>query len=297
MLILIGTVPEENFPFVSGTVSLQGERLSLDGQATPINRGTPALVAAASAVCETLGLDPPFSFLVGDEGVGHGSRELYAHLETHLPAIDAEVITFHYLQPDVDWHNRILLALQQKSSLPVMIADAGYMYAAKMSGFAPCYDLFTPDIGEMAFLADEVAPHPFYTRGFILHQEGDVPTLIKRAYEGENAAKTLLIKGVKDYICTKERIVATVDGPEVRALEPMGGTGDTITGMAAALVFSGYPVPEAAAIAAKANRLAGALAYPTPASQVLELIEKIPEALETALTEAPKEQDEAQVLN
>ena len=179
----------------------------------------------------------------------------------------------------------------------MMIADAGYMYAAKMSGFAPCYDLFTPDIGEMAFLADEVAPHPFYTRGFILHQEDNVPMLIRRAYEGENAAKALLIKGMKDYICTKERIVATVNGPEVRALEPMGGTGDTITGMAAALVFSGYPVPEAAAIAARANRLAGSLANPTPASQVLQLIEKIPEALETALMEAPKEQDEAQAIN
>ena len=87
MLILIGTVPEENFPFVSGTASLRGECLSLDGQATSINRGTPALVAAASAACETLGLDPPFSLLVGDEGVGHGSRELYANLETQLPAI------------------------------------------------------------------------------------------------------------------------------------------------------------------------------------------------------------------
>jgi hypothetical protein len=297
MLVLIGTVPKENFPLVCGTVSLKSGGLSVNRQDTSINRGTPALVAAASVACETLGLPAPFSFLVGDEGVGNGSRKLYAYLETRLSATDAKVITFHYLQPDVDWHNRVLLALQEKSPLPVMIADAGYMYAAKMSGFAPCYDLFTPDIGEMAFLADEVAPHPFYTRGFILHQEDNVPILIKRAYEGENAAKTLLIKGVKDYICTKERIVAMVDRPEVGALEPIGGTGDTITGMAAALVFGGYPVPEAAAIAARANRLAGALADPTPASQVLELIEKIPEALETALTEAPREQDEAQVLN
>jgi hypothetical protein len=29
------------------------------------------------------------------------------------------------------------------------------------------FDLFTPDVGELAFLADEEAPHPFYTRGFI----------------------------------------------------------------------------------------------------------------------------------
>lgn len=297
MLTLIGTVPEEDFPLVSGIVTLNGDRLSLDGRETSINRGTPALVAAASTACEVLGLPSPISFLVGDEGMGHGSRKLYEYLKTELPATDARVITFHYLQPDVDWHNRILLALEEKGELPVMIADAGYMYAAKMSGFAPCYDLFTPDIGEMAFLADEVAPHPFYTRGFIMHQEDDVPTLIKRAYAGKNAAKALLIKGTKDYICTKERIVAIVDSPEVRALEPIGGTGDTLTGIVAVLVFSGYRVPEAATIAARANRLAGALADPTPASQVLQLIEKIPEALEIALKEAPKEEDEAQVVN
>jgi len=35
-----------------------------------------------------------------------------------------------------------------------------------MSGNAQSFDLFTPDAGELAFLADEEAPHPFYTRGF-----------------------------------------------------------------------------------------------------------------------------------
>jgi len=45
-----------------------------------------------------------------------------------------------------------------------LIADAGFMYAAKMSGQASKYDLFTPDVGELAFLADEEAPHLFYTR-------------------------------------------------------------------------------------------------------------------------------------
>ncbi|MEA2039117.1 MAG: hypothetical protein U9N82_04730 [Thermodesulfobacteriota bacterium] len=44
------------------------------------------------------------------------------------------------------------------------------------------YDLFTPDVGELAFLADEAAPHPFYASGFILHQEKRIPDLIKRAY-------------------------------------------------------------------------------------------------------------------
>jgi len=71
----------------------------------------------------------------------------------------------------VDWHNRVLFQIQGLAEKPVLIADAGFMYAAKMSGQAELYDLFTPDIGELAFLADEAAPHPFYTRGFILHEE------------------------------------------------------------------------------------------------------------------------------
>lgn len=292
MLALIGTIPEEDFPLVSGTAILKGDRLSLEGHETLVNRGTPALIASAVMACDTLDLSPPLLFLVGDEGVGHGSRRLYEHLKTHLPSLGAKIIAFHYVQPDVDWHNRVLWALEEKGNLPVLIADAGYMYAAKMSGFAPSYDLFTPDIGELAFLADEIAPHPFYTRGFILHEEENVPSLMKRAFEGGNAAKTLLIKGSKDYICTRERILATVDTPNVETLEPIGGTGDTLTGIVAALTYGGYPVTKAATMAARANRLAGKLANPTPATQVAEIIKEIPKALEAVLDDAAKAQEQ-----
>jgi len=112
--------------------------------------------------------------------------------------------------------------------------------------------------------------------------------LIKRAFEGENAARTLLIKGSKDYICTRESILATVDTPRVEALEAIGGTGDTLTGMVAALAYGGYAVEEAATIAARANRLAGALAKPTPATQVVDIIKEIRKALEIVLVEAAK---------
>ncbi|MDY6990460.1 MAG: NAD(P)H-hydrate dehydratase [Thermodesulfobacteriota bacterium] len=288
MLVIVGTVPEEEFPLSVGTAVLRDGSLFLEGHETSINRGTPALIAAASAACHTLGISPPISFLVGDEGVGHGSRRLYEHLRTQLPGHGADVIAFHYLQPDVDWHNRILLALEERGKLPLLIADAGYMYAAKMSGFASCYDLFTPDIGELAFLADDMAPHPFYTRGFILHEEQRVPDLIQRAYDGRNGAKTLLIKGSKDYICTRERVLATVDKPSVATLEPIGGTGDTVTGIAAALTVAGYPVSEAAIMAAKTNRLAGQMADPTPATQVDEIISKIPRALGDVLVHGAK---------
>ena len=292
MLALIGTIPDKDFPLVSGIGTLKGDFLFLDGHQITVNRGTPALIAAAVMACDTLGLSMPFSFLAGDEGLGDGSRKLYGHLKAQLTSLRAKVITFHYLQPDVDWHNQILLALEEKGKLPVLVADAGFMYAAKMSGFAATYDLFTPDIGEMAFLADEVAPHPFYTRGFILHEEENVPSLIKKAFEGKNAAKTLLIKGSKDYICTKEMILATVDTPNVETLEAIGGTGDTLTGMVAALTYGGYSVARAATMAARANRLAGKLANPTPATQVAEIIKEIPKALEAILDDAAKAQEQ-----
>ena len=86
---------------------------------------------------------------------------------------------------------------------PTLVADAGFMYVAKMAGDAPFFDLFTPDAGELAYLADEKAPHPFYTRGFILHEENLIPDLIKRAYRHHNAASYLLVKGVEDFIASK----------------------------------------------------------------------------------------------
>jgi NAD(P)H-hydrate repair Nnr-like enzyme with NAD(P)H-hydrate dehydratase domain len=68
-------------------------------------------------------------------------------------------------------------------------------------------------------------------------------------------------------------------------MEAIGGTGDTVTGLVAALIASGRSIPEAAAIAARANRWAGVYAEPTPATQVIEIIDQIPKGLERALRE------------
>ena len=247
----------------------------------PVNRGTPALLGAAIRTSEALDGPPVHAFLAGDIGRGDGSRRLYALLESHLPRFECAALTFHYLQPDVDWHNRVLFAVREMRPRPVLVADAGFMYAAKMSGQAPEYDLFTPDMGELAFLADEMAPHPFYTRGFILHED-NAPDLIRRAYRHENAARCLLVKGATDYVADRGEIVARVDRPSREAMEAIGGTGDTLTGILSVLCAMGFDPPEAAARAARINRRAGALADPTPATQVPELIERIPEALEAA---------------
>ena len=284
MLAIVGTVPDQKFPLTTGKVSLKEDEIFIQGKRVHVNRGTPALLAAAVKTGEMLGQSELFGYLVGDIGLGEGSRKLYEYLTKNLEGSDFNTITFHYLQPDVDWHNRVLFAIKEMAKQPILIADAGFMYAAKMSGQAAAYDLFTPDVGELAFLADETAPHPFYTRGFILQDEKRVPDMIKRAYVHKNAPRFLLVKGEKDYMADQDGIKATVDSPACEAMEAMGGTGDTLTGIAAALIESGMETSKAAIVAAKTNRLAGYYARPTPATQVIEIVLHIPKALEEILS-------------
>ncbi|MDA3835558.1 MAG: hypothetical protein PF495_19475 [Spirochaetales bacterium] len=283
MLAIVGTIPDQKFPLTAGKVTLKDNKICIQGKQVHVNRGTPALLAAAVKAGQVMGKSELFGYLVGDIGLGDGSRKLYEYLIKDLGQSGFSGITFHYLQPDVDWHNRVLFAIEEMTKQPVLIADAGFMYAAKMSGQAAAYGLFTPDIGELAFLADETAPHPFYTRGFILHEENRVSDLIKRAYAHKNASRFLLVKGEKDYLADKDGIKATIDSPACEAMEAIGGTGDTITGIVAALIESGMEISKTAIVAAKANRLAGYYACPAPATQVIEIIRHIPGALEEIL--------------
>jgi hypothetical protein len=283
MLAVVGTIPQPDFPLVAGEVQLCRQAIRVQGHRAPISRGTAALLGAALQVAEILGKPSVWGYLAGDTGQGEGSRRLYEHLCRHLGQMNFRAIAFHYLLPDVDWHNRVLFALSEMARQPILIADAGYMYAAKMSGQAGRYDLFTPDVGELAFLADESAPHPFYTRGFILHENNRVPDLIYRAYAHDNAARYLLVKGREDYLAARQGILATIDQPLDEAMEAIGGTGDTLTGLVAALIGAGLEIDTAAILAARANRLAGAFARPTPATQVLDIINHIPQALAEVL--------------
>jgi len=285
MYAVVGTIPVQDFPLVASEVRLEDDKLSIEGKRVPVNRGTPALLAAAIKAGEVLNQPAPFAYLVGDIGLGNGSRHLYEYLTRHLGKSVFSTIAFHYLQPDVDWHNRVLFAVEEMVKRPILIADAGFMYAAKMSGQSSEYDLFTPDVGELAFLADEQAPHPFYTRGFILNEDDHIPELIARAFKHKNSSRYILVKGKEDYVANQHGIQATINSPIEEAMEPIGGTGDTLTGIVAALIESSIEVKEAAIIAAKVNRLAGHYANPTPATQVMEIIQQIPMALKEILNE------------
>ncbi|MFP4477703.1 MAG: NAD(P)H-hydrate dehydratase [Desulfatibacillaceae bacterium] len=283
MIAIVGTVPRDDFPLTEGEVVPDGEELAVDGRRVSVNRGTPALAAAAALALDYLGRPRLHAFLVGDTGRGKGSRRLYQHLESVLPARSYEALAFHYLQPDVDWHNRVLFSVDAMAVRPLLLADAGFMYAAKMSGQAGRYDVFTPDAGELAFLADEQAPHPFYTRGFILHEDNRVPDLVRRAYEHGNAARLLVVKGATDHVADEHGVLASCGEPSHEAMEAVGGTGDSLTGLVVALAGSGFPLVDAARIAIHANRLAGEKAQPTPASRIAEIIRHIPAALGEAL--------------
>jgi ADP-dependent NAD(P)H-hydrate dehydratase / NAD(P)H-hydrate epimerase len=89
---------------------------------------------------------------------------LYQYLTEHLGKIAFSALAFHYFQPDIESHNHVLLAIGEMSKRPTLITD-------------------------------ELAAHPFYTRGFVLHEENKIPYLIARAYAHENAARHLIVKG------------------------------------------------------------------------------------------------------
>ena len=125
MLAVVGTVPDLNFPLTHGQVRLVDHQLRINDLNIPINRGTPALLAAAVKASETINGPRIYAFLVGDIGKGDGSRALYQFLAEHLSEFEFQILTFHYLQPDVDWHNNVLFAIEEMKPRPFLIADAG----------------------------------------------------------------------------------------------------------------------------------------------------------------------------
>lgn len=290
--LICGTIPEAGFPLVEGAWQYDPETAELSsvdmGLCVSAQRGTPALMASSLQAVRALDCEPPLALLVGDIGDGHGSDSLYRHLAENVSGAGAcpySGITFHYLFPDLDGHNRVLAALEGLEPRPILVADAGFMYVAKMSGYASTYDLFTPDVGELAFLADEKAPHPLYTRGFLGAGEAGVPALVRRACAHGNAAKVMLVKGSTDVVARDGVCVARVAEPQTPALEAIGGTGDIVAGLVTALLAAGLPLEQACLTACRAGRRAGQLACPTPATQVAEILPYIPQALREALDE------------
>ena len=284
MMLIAGTVPLKDLPLTVGRAAAEGDSLVVDGRRIPCTQGTAAMATAAVVATDYLKLDAPQVLVVGDTGQGKGSREMYEYLIQNVARLSPQVLALHYCLPDMALTRRLCEAVKGCAGRPVMIADAASMYAAKAAGLAPSFDVFTPDATEMAFLADPDATHPAYIAKHLFDTDvTQTPKLVEAAYERKNAARLLLVKGATDYIVENGKILATVSEPDVPALEPIGGTGDTITGLLCAFVHAGLELHEAAIVAAKANRMAGRMAGATPATRVSQIISQFPAAFQQYL--------------
>lgn len=273
MMLIAGTVPIGGFPLTIGSAALEGEDLVVDGRRIPCAQGTGAMISAALAAVDYLKLEAPQVVVAGDIGQGKGSREIYEYLIQKAGDICPQVMVLHYCLPIMALMRRLCESIQRCPCKVTMIADAGSMYAAKAAGLATHFDIFTPDASEMAFLADPDATHPAYVARHLFDADvGRTPELVAAAYAHSNAARLLLVKGATDYVVDGGDIVATVAEPDVPALEAVGGTGDTITGLVAAFVYVGLELHEAATVAARSNRMAGKFARATPATRVRQII-------------------------
>lgn len=283
MLLLAGSVPVDKLPLLVGPIDITAQGIKIDGHDLDINRGNEAMMTAACLICREYGTDKPVGMVAGDTGNRAGSEAIYKYLAKNLPDMGVKVMTLHYVMPDIKLNKKVLATIDTMKEKPIMIADAGTMYVVKAGGDAHYYDVFTPDLGEMAFLADDKADHPAFTRGYIFQLEEDVPELIRRAYEAKNTPSTMFVKGEVDYICHNGEIVETISEPCIATMEPIGGTGDLITGMISGLIYAGKSPLEACRIAGRVNRKAGELLQPTPATQIEEILQFLPQALHTVL--------------
>lgn len=279
-LLVAATVPADVGEVICGEVGRDASgRLTVDGTSLPVCQGSSAMLSAALAATCHLGVEPPVALLGGDIGRGEGTRAVYAALRHEVECRQPSVIAFHYLQPIMALMREAIgwLAPLVEDGRVRLVADVGGMYAAKAAGLAPHFDLMTPDVGEVGFLADERATHPAYVSHYLFGASGFDPVeLAHLAHERRGSARVLLIKGATDRIAEAGTVRETVAEPCIPELEAIGGTGDTITGLASAFMAAGYPTLDAAVNAARANRAAGAAMRARPDHRADDLVAALP---------------------
>ena len=284
MLVLVGTIPLETLPLTHGRAQYLGDKLAIGDyilQGQYVTLGTAAMISAASVTARALKTEDPYAVIIGDTGMGEGTVKLIKYLTDELSKIKPSVLTLHYILPTRDTFINLVDAAYKMDKRPFMIADAGALLNAKAVKLSQKFDLFTPDPGELSFLADPDAAHPAYVQHFIFDvDQTEVPKLSQEAYAHGDAPKYMIVKAPVDHVIVEGKVAGVIKEPNVPALEPIGGTGDTITGEVSALIASGMPVVEACINACKINRTAGALANPTPATTIAQFIPFIKEAVQ-----------------
>ena len=281
MILLAGTVPLKDFPLTEGKGFLKDNSIIVGDQSFPCGMGSGAMMSAVIETLEFYGKEPPYLVVAGDIGNAMGSRKIYKRAGEIILKNQPAIITMHYLQPIVTLMEKICDSAAKTDKKPFMIADAGSLYAAKASGNAGKFNLFTPDTAELKFLADSKAMHPAYISNYLLaNSHENIPEMICQSYSSGNVPDFLLVKGKTDFIAVKGDVVHTTSSPDLPLLEPIGGTGDTITGIVTALIGCGMPVEKASYAATRINRLAGQRAGLKPGSKVIELIKSIKRVLD-----------------
>lgn len=277
MIVLVGTVPYKTGLYV-GKATIDGPVLNINHNSFPIERGTAAMVASCAQVCSFYNLEMPLCIFGGDVADGKGTDLMFQEVNSNIGNYDPDLITLHYMFPKIKYGEPFIHKIESLLKKPQLIADAGGMYLMKTISKSYFFDVFTPDQGELYFLADEFAPHPLYVRSDLLNENISVESLINSAYKNKNTAKTTIIKGAVDSIYTDNVKVKELRQPNIPAMEAIGGTGDTITGMLSALRYMNTQGADYKALVL--NRLIGELIKCSPATQISEFIKAIPGALE-----------------
>ncbi len=277
MLILIGTVPGKTGLYI-GNPKIKGNFLEVDSVTFPIERGTAVMAATALTVCDFYGLKQPVCILGADSSDGAGTDLMFQEVNSRLEKYHPSVVTLHYLFPKIAYGSPFISKINSLAVRPQLIADAGGMYLAKTIDCAAQFDVFTPDQGEVYFLADDFAPHPLYVRPSLLDKNLSTDYLMELAYKQKTTAKTTVVKGAVDYIYENGVKKAQLDKPNIPAMEAIGGTGDTITGMISVLRFKKENNADYKALVL--NRLIGNKIKCTAATQIAEFIQALPKALE-----------------
>ncbi|ENN96554.1 carbohydrate kinase-like protein [Methanocaldococcus villosus KIN24-T80] len=272
-MIIAGTIPIEGLELIKGKPILKGNKIIINNKEFPISMGTCALIGAVLKTLEYFDENNIHVITAGDIGKGDGSLKIYDALKE----VDDDLLIIHYIKPKISYIKEIDFS-------PKIIADAGGMYAAKAANIGDKFHLFLPDVGELAFLADEKASHPAYVRGFISEVDNkEVPELIRRAYGKSKMPKYMVVKGEKDYIVEDGNIAEIIDSPKIEAMECIGGTGDTLTGIISSLINCGYKTKDACVLGCKINRILGEISNVKPNTQINELIYNIPKVLKFIL--------------
>ncbi len=277
MIVLVGTVPYKTGLYV-GKAVVRDKVLEVGSVSFSIERGTAAMAASCAQVCSFYNLDGPLCILGGDVSDGKGTDLMFQEVLTNIEKYNPDLVILHYMFPKIKFGQPFLDKIGLLPKRPQLIADAGGMYLMKTINKSYLFDVFTPDQGELYFLADEFAPHPLYVRNDLLNENVPMEVLLDAAYQNKNTARTTVIKGAIDYIYKDNVKIKELAQPNIPAMEAIGGTGDTITGMLSA--FRHKNDPDADYKALVLNRLIGELIQCNPATQILDFIKAIPRVLE-----------------